>query len=109
LWFEQWLEWCRWLILSWHVVLKSANDQMSGVDTLGQHVSPRVWYVMACLLIRNNIGSVSCLNGWGMTSYFVTYFVNHPSHMVQEGTFVWETLALQAGAVCSRTVAKQVT
>jgi hypothetical protein len=30
----------------------------------------------------------------------VTYFVTCLNHMVQEGTFVWETLALQAGIVC---------
>jgi hypothetical protein len=38
LWFEQWLKLWRWLILSWHVVLKSAKDQILGVDTLGQYV-----------------------------------------------------------------------
>jgi hypothetical protein len=32
LWFEQWLEWWRWLILSWHVVLESAEDRILGVD-----------------------------------------------------------------------------
>jgi hypothetical protein len=45
-----------------------------------------------------------------MASYIVTYlssyFVNRLNHMVQEGTFVRETLALQAGTVCSETVAK---
>jgi hypothetical protein len=35
--------------------------------------------------------------GWvGMASYFVTYFVTYLNHMVQEGMFVRETLALQA-------------
>jgi hypothetical protein len=35
--------------------------------------------------------------GWvEMTSYFVTGL----NHMVQEGTFVWETLALQEGIIC---------
>jgi hypothetical protein len=29
-----------------------------------------------------------------MTPYFVTYFVNYLNHMVQEGTFVQETIAL---------------
>jgi hypothetical protein len=40
-----------------------------------------------------------------MTSYFViylsSYFVNRLNHMVQEGTFVRETLALQVGTVYS--------
>jgi hypothetical protein len=31
----------------------------------------------------------------------VTYFVIYLNHMVQDGTFVRETLALQAGTVCS--------
>jgi hypothetical protein len=47
-WFEQWLEWWKWLIRSWHVVLESAKDQILGVDTLGQHMLPRVRYGMAC-------------------------------------------------------------
>jgi hypothetical protein len=59
LWFEQWLEWWRWLILSWHVVLESAKDRIFGVDTLGQHVPPRVRYGTNYLLIRNGIGCVS--------------------------------------------------
>jgi hypothetical protein len=33
-------------------------------------------------------------------TYFVTYFVIYLNHMVEEGTFVWETLALQARTVC---------
>jgi hypothetical protein len=43
--------------------------------------------------------------GWvGMVPYFViyltSYFVTYLNHMVQEGMFVREILALQAGAVC---------
>jgi hypothetical protein len=71
-------------------VLKSAKDRILGVDTLGQLVPPRVQYGMACLLIRNTIGSVYSSVGWGMTSYFVKRL----SHMVQEGMFVQETLVL---------------
>jgi hypothetical protein len=44
--------------------LESAKDQILGVDTSGQHVLPRVWYEMTCLLIRNAIGVVSCLDEW---------------------------------------------
>jgi hypothetical protein len=40
----------------------------------------------------------------GMTPYFViyltSYFVTCLNHMVQEGTFVRETLALHAGTIC---------
>jgi hypothetical protein len=44
----------------WLVMLKSAKDRILGVDTPGQHVSPRVRYGTACLLIRYAIGYVSC-------------------------------------------------
>jgi hypothetical protein len=97
LWFEQWLEWWRWLIPSWHVVLESAKNRILGVDASGQHVPPRVRYGMACLLIRNAIGCVSCSLEWGMESYIVISL----NHMVQEGTFVREPLALQVGTICS--------
>jgi hypothetical protein len=94
----------------WFVMLKSTKDRISGVDTLGEHVPPCVRYGMACLLIRNAIGCVSCSVEWGwhhtLWSVFVIYFVNYLNHMVQEGTFVWETLALQAGTICRETVAK---
>jgi hypothetical protein len=94
----------------WFVMLESANDWILGVDTPGQHVPPRVWYGMTCLPIRYAIGYVSCSVEWGwhhtLWSVFVTYFVNCLNHMVQEGTFVWETLALQAGTVCSRKCSK---
>jgi hypothetical protein len=79
------------------MVLESAKDQILGVDPLGQHVPLCVRYRTACLLIRNAIGSVSCSIGWGMAPYFVTYFVKRLSHMVQEGPFAGESLALQAG------------
>jgi hypothetical protein len=32
----------------WIVMLESGKDQILGVDTLGQHVPPRVQYGMAC-------------------------------------------------------------
>jgi hypothetical protein len=47
-------------------MLESGKDQILGVDTLGQHVPQRVLYGMACLLIRNTIGSVSCSDEWEM-------------------------------------------
>jgi hypothetical protein len=69
-------------------------------------VPPRVGYVTTCLLIRNMIGSVSCLVEWGMASYFVAYFVKRLTHMVQEGSFVGETLALQVGPFAGEFIAK---
>jgi hypothetical protein len=101
LWFEQQLEWWRWLIPSWQVALESTKDQILEVDTPGQHVPPCVRYGMACLLIRNTIGNLPCSVEWGLESYFMTYYLICLNHMVQEGTFVWETLALQAGTICS--------
>jgi hypothetical protein len=49
----------------WSVMLESAKDRILGVDTPGQHVSPRVRYGMTCLLIRYAMGCVSCSVGWG--------------------------------------------
>jgi hypothetical protein len=48
----------------WIVVLKSAKDWVLRVDTLGQQVLPHVRYGMACLLIRDAVGSVSCSDEW---------------------------------------------
>jgi hypothetical protein len=81
------------------VVLKSAKDRILGVNTPGQHVPSCVQYGMTCLLIRNSICSVSCSVGWGMASYFVTYFVNRLSHIVQEGTFVQKNLSTASRVV----------
>jgi hypothetical protein len=44
--------------VTWMVMLESAKDQVIGVDTPGQKVPPRVRYGMACLLIRDPVGSV---------------------------------------------------
>jgi hypothetical protein len=89
----------------WFVMFESSKDQILGVDTPGQYAPPCVRYGTACLLIRYAIGRVSCSVEWGwhhtLWSYFVTYFVNCMNHMVQEGTFAQETLAPQAGTVCS--------
>jgi hypothetical protein len=41
----------------WFVMLESAKYRVLGVDTPGQLVPPRVQYEMACLLIRDAIGS----------------------------------------------------
>jgi hypothetical protein len=48
----------------WIVMLESAKDQVLEVDTLGQQVSPRVWYGTACLLIRDAMGSVPYSYEW---------------------------------------------
>jgi hypothetical protein len=48
----------------WFIMLEYAKDRVIGVDTLGQQVPPRVRYGMACLLIRDVVGSVPCLDEW---------------------------------------------
>jgi hypothetical protein len=50
--------------LRWYVMLKSAKDRIIGVDTPGQQVPPRVRYGTACLLIRDDVGSVPCSDEW---------------------------------------------
>jgi hypothetical protein len=91
-------------------MLESAKDQILGVDTPGQHVPSRVRYGTTCFLFRYAIGGMLCSVEWGwhhtLCSVFLTYFVNCLNHMVHEGTFVRETLALQAGTVSWETVAK---
>jgi hypothetical protein len=45
----------------WLVLLKFAKDRFLGVDTPEQPVPPCVRYRIACLLIGDTLGSVSCL------------------------------------------------
>jgi hypothetical protein len=85
----------------WLVILKSALDRILEVDTPGQHVSPRVRYGTACLLIRYAIGCVSCPVEWGwclsLWSVFVTFFVNWLNHLVQEGPLCAGNLSIASG------------
>jgi hypothetical protein len=48
----------------WFVMLESAKDRVIGVDTPGQQVPPHVRYGMACLLIRDAVGSVPFSDEW---------------------------------------------
>jgi hypothetical protein len=63
----------------WLVLLESAKDRFLEVDLLEQHVSPRVRYGMAYLLIRDDVESVSCSDEWEVAWSFAQV------HMVQEG------------------------
>jgi hypothetical protein len=45
-------------------MLESPKDRVIGVDTPGQQVPPRVRYRIACLLIRDAVGSVLCSDEW---------------------------------------------
>jgi hypothetical protein len=58
----------------WFVMLESAKDRIL-VDTLGQHVPPRVWYGMTCLLIRDVVGSAPCSTEWKIGG--VTHPLSH--------------------------------
>jgi hypothetical protein len=51
----------------WIVMLESTKDQILRVDTLGQQVPLRVRYGMACLLIKDDVGSVPCSDEWDLT------------------------------------------
>jgi hypothetical protein len=94
----------------WFVMLESVKDQILGVDTLGQHVPPRVRYETAYLLIMYAIGCVSWLIEWGwllsLWSVFMTFCVNCRNHMVQKGTLCAGNINTASGAVCQETVAK---
>jgi hypothetical protein len=46
----------------WFVMLESAKDRVIGVDTPRQQVPPRIRYGTTCLLIRDAVGSVPCLD-----------------------------------------------
>jgi hypothetical protein len=48
----------------WFVMLEYVKDRVIGVDTPGQQVPPRVWYGMACLLIRDAVRTVPCSDEW---------------------------------------------
>jgi hypothetical protein len=76
----------------WIVMLQSGKDQVFGVDTPGQQVLPHVRYGMACLLIRDAVGSVPYSDEWEIG------VVTHPGLHGARGAVVprlpWETLAM---------------
>jgi hypothetical protein len=51
----------------WFVMLEPAKNLIVGVDTLGQHMPPRIRYGTTCGLIRKALVSLSCwMSGTGM-------------------------------------------
>jgi hypothetical protein len=74
-------------------LLKFAKDRILGVDTPRQQVPPRVRYGMACSLIRNILGSVSCSDEWVLTWYFTQ------AHMVQEGPLLGDNITASGAFV----------
>jgi hypothetical protein len=59
----------------WIVMLESAKYRVLGVDTPGQQVPSHVRYGMACLLIRDVVGSVPYSVEWKIS--IVTHLVSH--------------------------------
>jgi hypothetical protein len=94
----------------WLVMLESAEVWILGVDTLGQHVSPRVRYGTACLLIRYAIGGVSFSVEWGwllsLWPIFVTFYVNCLNNMVQKGPLCVGNHSTASRSVCRETIAR---
>jgi hypothetical protein len=64
----------------WIVMLEFTKDQILGVDTPGQHVTPRVRYRMHFLLIRDAVKSVPCSDEWEVA------WSSTQAHMVQMGS-----------------------
>jgi hypothetical protein len=76
----------------WLVMLESAKDRVIGVDSPGQQVPPRVWYGIAFLLIRDDVGSVPCLDEWEFG--VVTRLVPHGARGAMVPRLPRETIAL---------------
>jgi hypothetical protein len=109
MWFDRGEDWCcdlskvgmveavEFRQMMWFVLLESAKDRILGVDTLGQHVPPRVRYGTTCLLIRYAICCVSCSVEWGWLLSLWLVFVNCLNHMVQEGSLCAGNLSTASG------------
>jgi hypothetical protein len=75
----------------WFVMLEFVKCRVLRVDTIGQQVSPCVWYGMTCLLIRVVVGCESWSVVWEKTQNVIW------STRCKRGLRYEETLALQAG------------
>jgi hypothetical protein len=82
------------------VMLESTKDRVLGIDTPGQQVPPHVQYGMTCLVIRDDVGGVSCSVEWEIA---VVTHLGSQSARGGHGTAIgavthpglpWETLAL---------------
>jgi hypothetical protein len=76
----------------WLVILESTKDQVIGVDTPGQQVSPRVGYGMTFLIIRDAVGSVPYSDEWEFG--IVTHLGSHGARGVVVPRLRRETLAM---------------
>jgi hypothetical protein len=73
-------------------MLKSAKDQVIGVDTPGQQVSPCVRHGTVCLIIRDVVESVPCSDEWEVS--IVTRPSSHGAREVVVPRLPQETLAM---------------
>jgi hypothetical protein len=78
--------------MMWFVMLESTKDLVIGVDTPGQQLPPCVRYGMACLLIRDDVGSVPCSDEWEFG--VVTRLGSHGARGAVVPQLIRETLAL---------------
>jgi hypothetical protein len=76
----------------WFIMLESAKDRVIGVDTPEQQVLSRVEYEIACLLIRDAMGSVPCSDKW--ESGIVTRPGSHDARRAVVLQLPRETLAM---------------
>jgi hypothetical protein len=124
MWFDRGENWCYGLSkdgrvetvafrqVMWLIMLKSDKDRIYLRSRPSeQHVSPRVRYGTACLLIRYVVGCVSCSVEWGwlpsLWSVFMTCFLwTAWTTWCKRDRFVRETSVLQAVTICQETVAK---
>jgi hypothetical protein len=103
MWFDRGENWCYGLSkdgrvetvafrqVMWLIMLKSDKDRIYLRSRPSeQHVSPRVRYGTACLLIRYVVGCVSCSVEWGwlpsLWSVFMTFFCELPEPHGAKGT-----------------------
>jgi hypothetical protein len=85
-------------------MLESAKDRILGVDTPGQHVTPRLWYGTTYLLIRNAIGCVSCLVEWGIGIILCVILCDILCDLAEphgaRGALYWGILSTASVALC---------
>jgi hypothetical protein len=89
-------------------MLESGKHHVLEVDTLGQQVSPRVRYGMACLLIRDVVGSVPCLYEWKIG--IVSHLGSHDARgaMVPRTTLGNLSIAMIPGTTLAKSVIRPI-
>jgi hypothetical protein len=83
----------------WFVMLESAKDRVLGVDSPEQQMPPCVRYGMACLLIRDAVGSVPSSVEWEIG--IVTHLGSHGARGVVVQPYTLFTLILSLHIIFS--------